>query len=55
MYKIMYAFGTHILCAFQRFAEKWWVPWDPQVLFSAKTTLKLGHITLFTHLKIILL
>ena len=28
---------------------------DPQVLFSAKTTLKLGLTTLFTHLKIILL
>ena len=28
---------------------------DPQVLFSAKTTLKLGPTTLFTHLKIILL
>ena len=29
--------------------------WDPQVLFSPKTTLKLGPIALFTHLKIILL
>ena len=28
---------------------------DLQVLFSAKTTLKLGPTTLFTHLKIILL
>ena len=28
---------------------------DPQVLFSAKTTLKLGPMVLFTHLKIILL
>ena len=28
---------------------------DPQVLFSAKITLKLGPTALFTHLKIILL
>ena len=28
---------------------------DPQVLFLAKTTSKLGSTTLFTHLKIILL
>ena len=28
---------------------------DPQVLFSAKTTLKLGPTALFTHLKIILI
>ena len=28
---------------------------DPQILFSTKTTLKLGFTTLFTHLKIILL
>ena len=29
--------------------------WDLQVLFSTKTTLKLGPTALFTHLKIILL
>ena len=29
--------------------------WDLQLLFSAKTTLKLGLMALFTHLKIILL
>ena len=29
--------------------------WDMQVLFSGKTTLKLGLMKLFTHLKIILL
>ena len=29
--------------------------WDPQVFFLAKTTLKLGLMALFTHLKIILL
>ena len=48
----------HVFRVFQYFAKNggsYVLFTDLQVLFLAKTTLKLGLTTLFTHLKIILL
>ena len=49
----IFEFELHVLCCFS--VGFMHCSGDSQILFSAKTTLKLGPMTLFTHLKIILL